>query len=307
MLHPQCESFLAPGADAPELIDLPISVGRNGSYGAISLSGGIDPDVLIRTQFIPGVTADLAIRIYTPPTTGPHPGMLYIHGGGWAYFSIDFYDAQLSALSKLTDSVIVSVNYQKAQEHKFPIPHDDSYIGLKWLFENSDSLSIDKKRIGIGGDSAGANLAAGVALRARDEKVFPLAYQLLIYPALGVDFNTESYVKNGTGFGLTKRTMSWLWSLYLDRPEDWENPYAVPLSSVDLQGLPPTIVITAEYDVLRDDGITYANRLLEKGVSVIHKDFDGMIHGFFNYGTQIDEGFLLRNWISSSINNLLAK
>ena len=307
MLDPQCESFLAPGADAPELVDLPISVGRTGSYAGISLAGEIDTDVLIRTHFIPGVTADLAIRIYTPPTSGPHPGMLYIHGGGWAYFSIDFYDAQLSALSKLTDSVIVSINYQKAPEHKFPIPHDDCYAGLKWLYENSDLLSIDKKRIGIGGDSAGANLAAGVVLRARDEKVCPLAYQLLIYPALGVDFDTDSYQKNGTGYGLTKRTMSWLWSLYLDRPEDWQNPYAVPLSSVDLQNLPPTIIVTAEYDVLRDDGIVYADRLSENGVTVVHKNYSGMIHGFFNYGTQIDEGMRLRNWLSSSINDLLLK
>jgi acetyl esterase len=231
--------------------------------------------------------------------------MLYIHGGGWAYFSIDFYDAQLSALSKLTDSVIVSINYQKAPEHKFPIPHDDCYAGLTWLYENSDSLSIDKKRIGIGGDSAGGNLAAGVVLRARDEKIFPLAYQLLIYPALGVDFDTDSYLKNGTGYGLTKRTMSWLWSLYLDRPEDWQNPYSVPLSSVDLQNLPPTIIVTAEYDVLRDDGIVYANRLSENGVTVVHKNYSGMIHGFFNYGTQIDEGMRLRNWLSSSIKDLL--
>lgn len=307
MLDPQCESFLAPGANAPELIDLPISVGRSGSYAGISLSGEIDPAVKIHTQFIPGVTADLAIRIYTPPTSGPHSGMLYIHGGGWAYFSIDFYDAQLSALSKLTDSVIVSINYQKAPEHKFPIPHDDCYSGLKWMYENSDLLSINKKRIGIGGDSAGANLAAGVVLRARDEKVCPLAYQLLIYPALGVDFYTDSYIKNGTGFGLTKRTMSWLWSLYLDRPEDWQNPYAVPLSSVDLQNLPPTIIVTAEYDVLRDDGIVYADRLSKNGVFVVHKSYSGMIHGFFNYGTQIDEGIRLQDWISSSINNLLIK
>ncbi len=305
MLDPQCESFLAPGADAPELVDLPISVGRSGSYAGISLAGEIDTDVLIRNHFIPGITADLAIRIYTPPSSGPHPGMLYIHGGGWAYFSIDFYDAQLSALSKLTDSVIVSINYQKAPEHKFPIPHDDCYAGLTWLYENSDSLSIDKKRIGIGGDSAGGNLAAGVVLRARDEKIFPLAYQLLIYPALGVDFDTDSYLKNGTGYGLTKRTMSWLWSLYLDRPEDWQNPYSVPLSSVDLQNLPPTIIVTAEYDVLRDDGIVYADRLSENGVTVVHKNYSGMIHGFFNYGTQIDEGMRLRNWLSSSIKDLL--
>lgn len=305
MLHPQCATFLEAGAGAPELVDLPIEVGRNGSYAGIGLSGAVDPDILIHTQFIPGITADLAIRIYKPATAGLHPGMLYIHGGGWAYFSIDFYDAQLSALSKLTNSVIVSVNYQKSPEHKFPIPHDDCYSGLKWIFENSESLSIDKNRIGIGGDSAGGNLAAGLALRARDLKEYSLAYQLLIYPALGVDFNTDSYNTNGTGYGLTKRTMSWLWSLYLAGKDDYTNPYAVPLASNNLAGLPPTIMVTAEYDVLRDDGRIYAQKLLENKVSVIHKDFPGMIHGFFNYGTQIDEGYKLRDWISDSIKKVL--
>ena len=145
-------------------------------------------------------------------------------------FSVDMYDAQLSALAELTNSVIISVNYQKSPEHKFPIPHDDCFTGLKWVFAHANDLGIDETKIGIGGDSAGGNLAAGVALRNRDEKLFPIAYQLLIYPCVGLNFDTDSYNNNAVGYGLTKRTMSWLWSLYLDRKSTRLNSSHIPLS-----------------------------------------------------------------------------
>lgn len=305
-LHPQCEAFLAPGADAPELIDIPISVGRAGAYTDLTMAGEITTGVEISNRFIPGETADILIRIYKPSGTNLKNGMVFFHGGGWSYFSVDMYDAQLSALAKMTDSVIVSVNYQKSPEHKFPIPHDDCFTGFTWVFAHADELGIDKRRIGVGGDSAGGNLAAGVALRNRDEKKFPLAYQLLIYPCLGVDFDTDSYKANAIGFGLSKRTMSWLWSLYLNGEEDYSNSYAVPLNSGNCSGLPPTIIITAEYDVLRDDGARYAEKLRTAEIKVIHRDYPGMIHGFFNCGKVIDDGIIARTHISDSIKELLS-
>jgi acetyl esterase len=215
------------------------------------------------------------------------------------------YDAQLSALAALTDSVIVSVNYQKSPEHKFPIPHDDCFTGLKWTFANAQSLGIDDKRIGIGGDSAGGNLAAGVALRNRDEKIFPIAYQLLIYPCVGVDFETDSYNANAQGFGLSKRTMTWLWSLYLNGNADYENSYAVPLNGKDFAKLPPTLIITAEHDVLRDDGARYAEKLKQANTRVVHIDYPGMIHGFFNCGKFIDDGISARLVIAENIEELI--
>lgn len=307
MLDPQCESFLAPGADAPELIDETIAAGRAGAYAGISLAGSISTEVSIHNQYIPGPTADLPIRIYSPKTPGPHRAMVYFHGGGWVYFSADFYDAQLSHLSQKADCVIVSVNYQKAPEHKFPIPHDDCHAGLLWVFENATLLSIDATRIGVGGDSAGGNLAAGVALRVRDEKSVKLAFQLLIYPCLGLDFETDSYISNAKGYGLSKRTMTWLWSLYLNGDRDNNNSYAVPLSTDKLGGLPPSIIVTAEYDVLRDDGKKYAEFLRQSGIQVMQNDASGMIHGFFNYGTQIFQGFELQDWLASSIKEILGK
>lgn len=304
-LHPQCEAFLAPGADAPELIDIPIATGRAGSYVDMTLSGELTPGVTIANQFIPGDTADLLIRIYRPTGADIKNGLAYFHGGGWSYFSVDMYDAQLTALASMTNSVIVSVNYQKSPEHKFPIPHDDCFTGLKWVFANAEKLGIDSQKIGIGGDSAGGNLAAGVALRNRDEKLFPIAYQLLIYPCVGVNFETDSYNSNAVGYGLSKRTMSWLWSLYLNGERDYTNHYAVPLSSASCADLPPAIVITAEFDVLRDDGRQYAEKMKKDGVKVIYRDYPGMIHGFFNYGKYIHDGIIARTHFADAIKELL--
>lgn len=304
-LHPQCEAFLAPGADAPELMDIPIATGRAGSYADMTISGPLTAGVAITNRFIPGESADILIRIYTPTGSSIKNGMVYFHGGGWSYFSVDMYDAQLSALAAMTNSVIVSINYQKAPEHKFPIPHNDCYTGLKWVFDNAQNLGIDKEKIGIGGDSAGGNLAAGVAIRNRDEQLFKIAYQLLIYPCVGVDFDTDSYVQNATGYGLSKRTMSWLWSLYLNGSEDYSNPYAVPLNAKSFSDLPPAFVITAEYDVLRDDGSEYARKLAGAGVRVLYRDYPGMIHGFFNYGKFIDDGIIARTDIAQGIKELL--
>lgn len=304
-LHPECEAFLAPGADAPELIDIPIATGRAGSYVDMTLSGELTPGVAIVNQFIPGDTADILIRIYRPTGADIKNGLAYFHGGGWSYFSVDMYDAQLTALASMTNSVIVSVNYQKSPEHKFPIPHDDCYTGLKWVFANAEKLGIDSQKIGIGGDSAGGNLAAGVALRNRDEKLFPIAYQLLIYPCVGVNFETDSYNSNAVGYGLSKRTMSWLWSLYLNGERDYTNHYAVPLSSANCADLPPAIVITAEFDVLRDDGRQYAEKMMKDGVKVIYRDYPGMIHGFFNYGKYINDGINARTHFADAIKELL--
>lgn len=307
MLHPQCAAVLALSAGAPEFIDLPIAQTRAAAYERPSLAGPINERVRINNRLIAGPTGDLLIRIYTPPTPGPHRGLVFLHGGGWVFFSIDFYDAQLSNLSEASDSVIIAVNYQKAPEHKFPIPHDDSHAALAWTFANAAKLGIDPTRIGIGGDSAGGNLAAGVALRVRDESSYKLAYQLLIYPCLGLDFESDSFNSNAVGYGLTKRSMSWVWGLYLDFSKDARNPYAVPLSATDLAGLPPTIIMTAEYDVLRDDGVRYAAALREAGNRVIEKDFAGMIHGFFNYGAYIDETANLNRWILEGIDSIIPR
>lgn len=304
-LHPQVKAFLDLVAGAPDLPELGIFTVRKGSYADPEISGKIDQNVKSINKFITAPTADILIRIYQPPQKTRHNGMVYFHGGGWSVFSVDMYDAQLSALSVMTNSVIVSVNYQKAPEHKFPIPHDDCFAGLEWIFENAESLGIDPTKIGIGGDSSGGNLASGVALRNRDEGRFQLAYQLLIYPCNGTDYETDSYHANAEGYGLTRKGMIWLWEQYLVNDSDKSNPYAVPLSAKDLTNLPPAIIITAEFDPLHDEGGKYADALKAVGNSVSFRDYPGMIHGFFNYGKYIEEGISVRTYIAEQILTLL--
>jgi acetyl esterase len=210
-------------------------------------------------------------------------------------------------MAKKTNSVIVSVNYQKSPEHKFPIPFNDCYEGLEWTVANADRLGIDLDRLGVGGDSAGGNLASAVALAARDRGQIKLAFQWLIYPCNGPEFVDAADVPNADGYGLTQRGMKWLWEMYLNGDSDRANPYAVPHAAQSLAGLPPTIMITAEYDVLKADGVAYYEKLKAAGNNVVYKDCPGMIHGFFNLGKFIDEGIGIRDWFADNILRVVGK
>lgn len=305
-LDPQAKAFLAyQGAlNLPDVSELGIAARFNGHEG-IDMAGPIGDGAVISHRFITTPTADVAVRIYTPKSPGPYGGFIYFHGGGWVLGHIDRNDAQLVDFADRTHSIVLSVNYQKSPEHKFPIPHDDCYAGVQWLFANAANLNIDTARIGVGGDSAGGNLAAGVALRARDQKV-KLAYQLLIYPATQLNFDTDSYLTNSEDFGLRRRGMIWFWSQYLNSGDE-ENPYAVPGAASDLSNLAPAIISTAEFDVLRDDGLTYAAALRAAGNKVTNKNFEGQIHGFINHAKMIDASYSLRSWIINQVNALIKK
>ncbi len=172
------------------------------------------------------------------------------------------------------------MNYQKAPEHPFPIPFDDCYATLLWVIANAAHLGIDKNRIGVAGDSAGANLASGVAIKARDNSV-ALAFQVLIYPCNDRNFETNSYKENATGYGLSTQAMQWFWDQYLQGSHHDQNPYAIPMRASSFKALAPAIIITAQYDPLLNDGERYAELLHRDGVPVLYKGYEGMIHGFF--------------------------
>ncbi len=281
-LAPEIKAFLEASAAAglPQVWEAPVDVIRKNTQSRPALAGPVEPVQEIINRFFPGSTADLPIRLYRPTTATDAPAIVYFHGGGWVLNFLDIYDASLARLANQSGATIISVNYQKAPEHPFPIPFDDCYATLLWVIANAAELQIDPSKIGVAGDSAGANLASAVAIKARDKKV-SVAFQLLIYPCNGRDFQTDSYIKNATGYGLSTQAMEWFWDQYLQGDVHDSNPYAVPMKAATFSNLAPAIIITAQYDPLISDGEKYAELLQRDGVSVIYKEYAGMIHGFF--------------------------
>ncbi len=229
------------------------------------------------------VRGPVPLRVYTPEAAGPLPGLVYFHGGGWVVCDLDTHDNVCRAIARRAGAVVVAVDYRLAPEHKFPAAVGDSYAATAWVAANADDLGIDPRRIAVGGDSAGGNLAAVVTLKCRDEGGPALALQVLVYPVTNLaSFNTASYREFAEGYNLTRSEMEWFRDCYLARPEDGFNPHVSPILAPDLRGLPPTLIITAECDVLRDEGEAYARRLEDAEVPVTCTRYRGMIHPFFS-------------------------
>ncbi len=281
-LAPEIIKLLADqkAAGLPQAWEAPLSVIRELTQSRVAFNGQPESIHSVVNKFIPGPTADLPIRIYRPNEDQNAPALVFFHGGGWVMNFIDIYDAAMHRLANQSGAVVISVNYQKAPEHPFPIPFDDCYATLIWAKEHAKELGIDPNRIGVGGDSAGGNLAAAVAIKARDESI-SLSYQLLVYPCLARDFTTKSYNEYATDFGLSTQAMKWFWEQYLQGNQHNDNAYAIPMRAKSLAGVAPSIVITAQYDPLVGDSENYCKKLLADGVEVSYRDFPGMIHGFF--------------------------
>jgi acetyl esterase len=242
---------------------------------------------------VPGPDGEIPVRVYTPDAatgaSGPLPILVYYHGGGWVIGSIETHDNTCRALANLTPCIVVSVEYRLAPEFRFPAGLEDCYAATKWVAEHGAELGGDPTRLAVGGDSAGGNLAAAVSLAARDRGGPNIAYQLLIYPVTDSTNDTPSHREMGTGYGLTQDGMVYFWELYVSEPADATNPLAAVLHA-DLHGLPPAMVITAEFDPLRDEGDAYAEKLKAAGVQVEHVAYPGQIHGFFAPGTMMQTG-----------------
>ncbi|MFQ5427224.1 MAG: alpha/beta hydrolase [Gaiellales bacterium] len=212
--------------------------------------------------------------------------MVYFHGGGWVIGDLDTHDGVARALANRARSVVVSVDYRLAPEHPFPASIDDAWAATAWVAEHGPQ-GIDRDRLAVGGDSAGGNLAAIVARRAR-ERDLDLRFQLLVYPVTDFDLGTRSYLDYAEGCGLSRDAMRWFWDLYVPSEQSRASPDASPLRARDVTGLPPALVQTAEFDVLRDEGEAYAARLEEAGVPVTLTRYDGLIHGFIRMPGVLD-------------------
>jgi len=234
----------------------------------------------IEHRVISGPTSYLPIRIYRPNAKSDLPVMVYFHGGGWVIGNMDGFEPTVRSLANKAEIIVIQVQYQKAPERPFPIPFDDCYRTLEWVVENAGKLGIDSSRIGVGGDSAGGNLAAAVALKARDTGLVKLAFQMLIYPCTGNDATLPSATKFAEGFGLTSKMMRWYEAQYAQEEAARIHPYAFPAYSKDLKDVAPAVVAIAEYDTLADDGRLFAQKLERDNVRVVFREFQGAIHGF---------------------------
>lgn len=237
---------------------------------------------------VPGPDGDIRVRLYKPQAEGPLPVVVYFHGGGWVTGSLNTHDNFCRALANAYGGAVLSVGYRLAPEHKYPAAAEDAYAATKWAAQQAEEFGLNASRIAVAGDSAGGNLAAAVALMARDRGGPPLACQVLIYPAVDTDFERPSYRDNAEGYMLTADGMKYFWEQYLPDGLQTQDPFAAPMRADDLSGLPPAIVVTAHYDVLRDEGDAYAARLEQTGVPTTHLRYDGMIHGFLRRLNRFD-------------------
>jgi acetyl esterase len=243
-----------------------------------------EPVASVENFSVPGPESDVPVRVYEPDADGPYPIVLYFHGGGWVVGDLDTHDTVCAALTNRANCLTISVDYRLAPEHPFPAGLEDCYSALEWVSEYGHRMNGDPDRLAVAGDSAGGNLAAAVSLLARDRDGPDIAHQALVYPAVAspVVHHFDSYDENGEGYLLELAGSRWYMDKYVDSPIHFRNEYFAPLLADDLSDLPPATVVTAGFDLHRDEGIAYADRLDAAGVDVSHTNYEEMIHTFVN-------------------------
>ena len=277
-LHPEYEAMLrqAAAANAPRLVDLPVAAGRE-MFRAMQPQA---PDLPVGG--VVDADADgVPVRVYHPAHSGPFPVVMMFHGGGWVLGDLDTADSQSREVCSGAGVVVVSVDYRLAPEHRCPAAAEDCYQATVWAARHAAEFNGDASRLAVVGDSAGGNLAAVVAQMARERGGPHIAFQLLVYPVTDGRMDTASFRENAEGYLLTAESMRWFWNHYAPSEEERLGPRASPLLAADLSNLPPALVLTAQYDPLRDEGEAYADALAAAGTPAEKVRYDGLIHGFF--------------------------
>jgi acetyl esterase len=293
-LHPEVRALLemmdAQGGPRLETQD-PVEARIARVEGMILMGGPPAPLERVEDLSIPGPAGSVPARLYATGHGGLRPALIYFHGGGFVFGNLDTHDSLCRALAKASDAIVISVDYRLAPEHKFPAAVDDSYAATQWVAANAERLGIDACRVSVGGDSAGGNLATVIAMRCRATGGPKLSSQVLLYPVTDMGrFDTASYVELAENYFLTRAAMEWFGGHYVAAEDHKRHPEVSPLRAPDLSGLPPALVITAEFDPLRDEGEAYARRLEQAGVQVTSKCYPGMIHGFVSMHAALSGG-----------------
>jgi acetyl esterase len=305
-VHPQARQILdgKAASGAPPLWELTPGEARAGAEaGNAVIPAGPDLES-VRDIVIPSRAGGIPARLYSPSAAAPGL-VVYYHGGGWVLGSLDGWDASVRSLAVASGCDVVSVDYRLAPEHVFPAAADDAYDALAWA-ASAAGLAAGRPIV-VAGDSAGGNLAAVAALRARDFGGPPLVLQVLFYPVVDCDLDRRSYREyDGDEFILNRRDMSWFWDHYTPDPATRANPYASPLRATSLAGLPPAYVVTAEHDPLRDEGFAYADRLRAARVPVEHRHFGSQIHAFFTFTGVLDDADKAVGDVAAAIRSAVA-
>lgn len=239
---------------------------------------------------IPVAGGQIHLRIYTPKTgKDSYPVIIYYHGGGWVIADLNTYGASAEGLANQVDAIVVSVAYRQGPEYKFPTAHNDSYAAYEWAVKNAASIKGDPKKVAVVGESAGGGLAAAVSMMARDKGFQLPVHQVLVYPIAGYDFNTPSYKESDSTKPLSSGLMKWFFEKYLKSSSDGKNPM-IDLVNANLKGLPPTTIISAQYDPLRSEGEMLSENFKKANVSTTHKLYNGTTHEFFGMAAVLPEG-----------------
>lgn len=288
-LHPQAKAFLEKVAaeNPPAWFDLPLDEARTRFHDFDELAGDGADLARVEDHEIEG---RIPVRLYAdlPSIAGTLPVVMYFHGGGWVLGDLDSHDVICRNLAKWSGCAVVSVHYRRPPEDPYPAAFEECVAATKFMRQCGREFGLDGGRILVAGDSAGGNLAAAVALKSLEMEELSLAGQVLIYPVLSRDFARQSYNEFAEGHGLTKETMGWFWEQYL--PTEQSDQFAEPFLAETLKGLPPTFLMTAEYDVLRDEGEVWANALQQQEVPTTFRRYDGMLHGFVHLAGEFDDG-----------------